>query len=108
MAYILQFYSLLRNDRDDRARAKVLDEWRELQPKEVQESVEESLFQLRNQWGLGEQQAKSLLCTLILFCHLKVDERDTWQRHGERLRAEWEWTCIKNGISFRVEALEPK
>lgn len=103
MSYNSTFYDLLRKDRDDAARAKVFDEWRELQSPEVQEACEEKLYRLKAAGNLGDNQAKAILCVLILFCHMKVDEQDKWRARGENLRAQFEWMCVKHGI--RLEEL---
>lgn len=100
MSYSSTFYDLLRKDRDDSARAKVFDEWRELQSPQVQEACEEYLHILKNGGRLGEQQSKSVLCTLVLFVNMKVDEQDRWRARGERIRTEFEWMCAKHGVKF--------
>ena len=104
MANPPKFYELLRSDRDDAARARALDEWRATQPTEVRIYCDDAIRVLRIDQGLGENQAKALLCVLILFMHMKTDEQDKWRSHGEYIRAQHEWMLAR--ISLRnVEVL---
>lgn len=91
MAYDKTFYSCLRKDRHDTQRAKIFDEWEELQSPQVQAYCDGAVKKLKARWGLGDHQAKALLVQAILFVHMKVDEQDRWRQHGEYIRAEFEW-----------------
>lgn len=91
MAYDKVFYSKLRKDRHDAQRAKIFDEWVEVQSAPVQASCDEALNRLKFKWGLSDQQAKSVLVQLILFMHMKPDERYRWVEHGNYIRSEFEW-----------------
>jgi len=92
MAYDKVFYDkYLRKDRHDATRARLYDEWREGLSEPEKASCDEALNKLQSKWHLGEQQAKALLVQCILFVHMKVDEQDKWRRHGETVRAQFEY-----------------
>lgn len=93
MTYEKSFYSLLRKDRHDSQRANAFDEAYPLFSEPEKEWCERALTNLMDQ-GLGAQQAKALVATILLFVSMKVDEQDKWREHGEYLRAEFEWATM--------------
>lgn len=84
-------YKLLRNDRDDQARAVIFDEWIFLQPLAVKSTLEWWLYQLVTDYNLSDTGAKSLLVSLIVYVSLQPDQQDLWDAHGEHVRAAFEW-----------------
>jgi hypothetical protein len=103
MAYTPEYRVLLRGDRDDAARAREFDEWRAQQSPAVRMACEHKLGVLKVALKIGDHQAKALLHSLIVFCHMPSDEQDLWRAHGETVRASFEWYCFTHGISMREE-----
>ena len=89
MAYDKHFYSLLRSDRDDQAKAQAFDEWYdELAPQE-QKICDHALLGLMQRLTLN--QAKALFMNTVFLVNAKPDEREWFIEHGEYLRAQFEW-----------------
>lgn len=107
MAYDKVFYSLLRKDRHDAQRAKIFDEWMELQPAPIQASCDLAVKRLVARWHLSDTQAKAIVAQLILFVHMKADERCRWVEHANYIRSEFEWAYpgLKMREFLREDAL---
>lgn len=91
MAKKLSLFDLLRTDRDDKARAGMLDDVLAKLPEERQEEYFGHLDDLQRGCGIGEQGAKALLASLTVYMNLAPDQCDRWDQHGELVQRVYEW-----------------
>lgn len=98
------FRSQLATNRDDRDRAAAFDAAYVNFTREEKAYCDRALANLMEIRGVGPHQAKSVLVQLLIFMHLKADERLRWWEHGRHLQSEWEW--VFNGRKPVYDDLE--
>jgi hypothetical protein len=92
MSHFPRFYEMLKSDKDDQARAVVLDAWMAEQPEPIRNACRYKIWILSEADGLSEVGAKAMLLEAIILAHDNTDDQDRKRAKGEAIRQAYEWS----------------